>query len=240
MHRIGNIKRWTGALVAVVVLALLAASPAAGASGCGQKIVDDWFEDGRVDKVYAIKCYRAALKLLPEDAQNYSSAPDEINRALQDAIRQKQEEEAAKAAAAEAEQQAAEAPGDPPPAPPSEPAEPERQDEGNQEPQESEAQADEPEVEESSAVGGPDSDVDPPPPPPETESTTSDVLGTTAEEEETAEDTNGRVGEAIGKLGSGSADSVPVPLLIIGGLALALLAAGGAALVARRLKARNQ
>ena len=37
-----------------------------------------------------------------------------------------------------------------------------------------------------------------------------------------------------------SADSVPVPLIIIGGLALALLAAGGAALIARRLKARNE
>lgn len=244
VHRIGNIKRWTSALVAVVVLFLLAASPAAGASGCGQKIVDDWFEDGRVDKVYAIKCYRAALKLLPEDAQNYSSAPDEINRALQDAIRQKQEEEAAKAAAAEAEQQAAEAASESPaPPPPSAPSTPEPRNDADQKP-EAETKAAEAETEEESSAGATESDLDPPPRPDTEPATTGDVAGTTAENTSTAgaaeEDTNGLAGEAIGKLGSGSADSVPVPLIIIGGLALALLAAGGAGLIARRHKARNQ
>ena len=47
------------------------------------------------------------------------------------------------------------------------------------------------------------------------------------------------LGEAVDSLGSGSANSIPVPLLIIGGLALLLLAAGGAGLVARRLNARK-
>jgi hypothetical protein len=41
------------------------------------------------------------------------------------------------------------------------------------------------------------------------------------------------------KNGSKSADSVPIPLLVLGGLALLLIAAGGAGVVAKRLQARG-
>jgi hypothetical protein len=40
-------------------------------------------------------------------------------------------------------------------------------------------------------------------------------------------------------LGPNTADSIPVPLLILGGLALALMAAAGVSLVARRMQARK-
>ena len=71
---------------AAAVLALAMAAPAA-AESCGQKVIDDWYADGVVNKVYALHCYRDALKLLPDDVQTYSSAPDDINRALVAEIR---------------------------------------------------------------------------------------------------------------------------------------------------------
>jgi hypothetical protein len=45
--------------------------------------------------------------------------------------------------------------------------------------------------------------------------------------------------DATGKLGSDRADSVPIPLLVLAGLAVLLVAAGGAGLVARRIQARR-
>jgi len=44
---------------------------------------------------------------------------------------------------------------------------------------------------------------------------------------------------AIDKLGPTNSDSLPLPLLILAGLALAMVAAGAAGLVSRRLKARK-
>ncbi len=41
------------------------------------------------------------------------------------------------------------------------------------------------------------------------------------------------------KLGPSTADSIPIPLLILGGLAFALMAAAGVSLVARRMQARR-
>jgi hypothetical protein len=45
--------------------------------------------------------------------------------------------------------------------------------------------------------------------------------------------------EALDKLGSRNVDTVPLPLLIMAGLALLLIAAGGAGLVSRRLRTRK-
>jgi hypothetical protein len=42
------------------------------------------------------------------------------------------------------------------------------------------------------------------------------------------------------KLGPSTADSIPIPLLILGGLALALMAAAGVSLLARRMQARRE
>ena len=45
--------------------------------------------------------------------------------------------------------------------------------------------------------------------------------------------------QAFDKLGSRDADTVPLPLLILAGLSLMLIAAGGAGLVSRRLRSRK-
>jgi len=45
--------------------------------------------------------------------------------------------------------------------------------------------------------------------------------------------------EALDKLGSRNVDTVPLPLLIMAGLSLLLIAAGAAGLVSRRLRARK-
>jgi hypothetical protein len=51
--------------------------------------------------------------------------------------------------------------------------------------------------------------------------------------------TGGFLNEATDSLGSDSADSVPVPLLVLAGLALLLVAAGAAGLIARRVQSRR-
>ncbi|HSP72746.1 MAG TPA: hypothetical protein VLN26_10275 [Gaiellaceae bacterium] len=50
---------------------------------------------------------------------------------------------------------------------------------------------------------------------------------------------SGFLNQAVGKLGSNKADTVPVPLLVLAGLAVLLVAAGGAGLLARRVQARR-
>jgi hypothetical protein len=75
------------ALVAVALLAAVAQhpAPAAAATPCWKALLNDWY-DGRIDKTYAVHCYNDALKHLPADVQTYSSAHDDIQRALQSAI----------------------------------------------------------------------------------------------------------------------------------------------------------
>ena len=77
-------------LVVAAVLALaglaLGVTPALAAKNCGRQIIDDWFKDGRVDKIYALHCYDEALDQLPNDVRTYSDAPQAIKRALQQAL----------------------------------------------------------------------------------------------------------------------------------------------------------
>jgi hypothetical protein len=54
-----------------------------------------------------------------------------------------------------------------------------------------------------------------------------------------ASDGKGFVHWVAHSLGPNTAESIPVPLLILGGLALALMAAAGVSLVARRVQARR-
>jgi len=72
------------ALSAVVAAILGIAAPSASSAAlpCWQQLVRDW-GDGRIDGVYSVSCYRRALARLPEDLQVYSSAPDDIQAALQ-------------------------------------------------------------------------------------------------------------------------------------------------------------
>lgn len=171
------------ALAAMAVLAL-GASPALSAN-CGRQIIDDWFKDGRVDKIYALHCYDDALEQLPNDVRTYSDAPQAIKRALQQAL--------AKGAPVDTQ------PTDTTPA------------------------------ETSPTVTGPDEPA-----------TTDPVETTSTETTPTTTGTDGPGGpgtEAIDD--SSSASSVPIPLLVLAGLALLLLAAGGAGYLNRRLQARR-
>lgn len=73
---------------AAVAAAPLALPAPALAAGCGEAVVADWRDNGRIDRVYAPRCYRAAVKELPEDVLVYSSAQSDINRALQSRVEQ--------------------------------------------------------------------------------------------------------------------------------------------------------
>lgn len=72
------------ASLAALLLALTAAP--ASASVCGQRVLDDWYDDGRVATTYPIHCYREAIADLPEDVQAYSSAEEDISAAMLAAI----------------------------------------------------------------------------------------------------------------------------------------------------------
>ena len=78
--------------VLVATLASLAAfaAPASAATPCWKLLLNDWY-DGTINNLYPIPCYHQAINHLPTDVQVYSSARDDILRALQQAVaRQKQ------------------------------------------------------------------------------------------------------------------------------------------------------
>jgi hypothetical protein len=69
--------------------------------------------------------------------------------------------------------------------------------------------------------------------------TTTTVTTTPVVPGSTPQGNAGLFGDATSRLGSSRADAVPIPLLVLAGLALLLVAAGGAGLVARRLQGRR-
>ena len=153
-----------------------AAAPAATATptnDCWKAVVNDWLNNNRVDGVYAIPCYTQAIQHLNAypDVQNYSSATDDIQRALLAAIRQDR--------------------GNGPGAGPG-PS--------------------------SGPTSGPSLSASGPPGSSPPSSPHNGVLGS---------------------FSPSNAQSIPLPLLVLGGLALLLLAAAGATLVARRVQARR-
>jgi hypothetical protein len=79
-----------------VALALGSAAPAAASSTpCWKVVVSDWYADGRIDNAYPLHCYQDALRHLPPDVRAYADASDEIQRAMQAAIRDNREKLAA-------------------------------------------------------------------------------------------------------------------------------------------------
>jgi hypothetical protein len=162
--------------LASVALLCAVAQPARAASAatpCWKALLNDWY-DGRIDGSYARHCYTDALKHLPADVSTYSSAHDDILRALQSAT---------------AKQHTA-----------------------------------------GHSVG-PNTVIKPPP-----------GGGKTGGDARTDTTSTGRKQGTglVDKLNPSSPSSLPVPLLILGGLALLLVAAGAAGLVAKRIQARRQ
>jgi cobalamin biosynthesis Mg chelatase CobN len=76
-------------LVALVVAACASlavfVTPAPAATPCWKLLLNDWY-DGTISNIYPIPCYHQAIAHLPTDIKVYSSAADDINRALQAAI----------------------------------------------------------------------------------------------------------------------------------------------------------
>jgi len=218
-------------------VALLTAAPGA-AESCGQKVVDDWWAHGTVKGTYPIDCYRDALNLLPDDASTYSSAPDEIRRALAVAVKRQRETPPPPAAVA-----------NPPPPPPAPTAT--THDGGGSGGSGGTAQGSGGSTEKSGGTtassGSGSGQTTDPASTSEKEQTTTEASGGGPITTDSSGGSGGGSGNSGGgsaqgvldKIGPDSADGLPLPLLIVAGLALLLLAAGSAGLITRRVQARK-
>ena len=74
-------------LVLSAVASLSFASAAGAATKCGQKVLADWYDNGRIDRLYPLNCYEEAIDAIPNDIGPYVDAEDVITRALQGAMR---------------------------------------------------------------------------------------------------------------------------------------------------------
>jgi hypothetical protein len=157
--------------IASLVAVVVAAAPASAAPSCARQVIDDWYDDGRVDRTYPLHCYDDAIEALPPDVRDYSSAKEDIQRALQARMRN---------------EPAPSATTDPSPGTGTNPTKP-----------------------------------------PKNQTTT----------ESTPKNENPP--EASGEVDSDSASSVPIPLLVLAGLALLLIAGGSAGYFIRRYQGRN-
>jgi hypothetical protein len=81
-----RLSRLLPALVAACAAAAVVSAPAPAATPCWKLLLNDWY-DGTINNIYPIPCYHQAIDHLPTDVQVYSSARDDIERALQQAIR---------------------------------------------------------------------------------------------------------------------------------------------------------
>lgn len=165
--------RFLKPLILLITAALAAGAFGVGtakASTCSSALIKDWYVDGRIDQTYPVHCYREALREVPPDQLVYGTLRDDLNRALQDVMRDHN---------------------------------------GN--------------INGMTMVPGSDD---------------GDGGGPTG-------GTTGGKGDKgffhwlADKIGPSTADSVPVPLLVLGGLALALIAAAAISFGARRYQAKR-
>jgi len=70
------------AIVAVLVAAFAASGTAGAATPC-KTILDDWLDNDRIDRIYELSCYEAAIDAIPEDIRIYTNAEEVISRAFQ-------------------------------------------------------------------------------------------------------------------------------------------------------------
>jgi hypothetical protein len=156
------------ALLAVVASALLALgspSTAAGQADCAQQVLQDWSDNGRVDKLYPPHCYEEAIDKIPADLAPYVDAEQVITRALQSALNREL------------------------------------------------------------APGG----CDPTP-----DGDSNDCRGIPSGSGGNGGSAGGGGNEAAPEVDPSGASSIPVPLLVLGGMSVALLAAGGIGYLSRR------
>jgi len=161
------------ALVALLASALVALSltgTASAATPCGKKVLADWFDNGRIDRLYKINCYEEAIDAIPADLRDYADAEEVITRALQGALN-------GKLVPGGRDPTPGDNPGDTPP---------------------------------GSTPNDPNDPNDPNNPP-----------------------------QAAPGVDTSGPSSVPIPLLVLGGLSLALLAAGALGYISRRRQAAH-
>ncbi len=163
------------------VFALAMPATATAAKPCWKQIVDDWYDNERIDGSYSQKCYAQAEQSIPQDLRDYSDLPAEIARARARDLRGQQSD-----------------PG---------------RDRVVQN------------VQKSGPVDARNDNND----------DSNDGGGGTS----TGPSTGGPIGDFLDAAGPSSADSAPIPLLVLAGLALLLVAAGAAGLFTRRLQARR-
>ena len=86
MHRSPTSHRALRLGLAIIAVALFAVagsnSALAKTKSCADQVIADWYDDGRVGKIYPLRCYREAIAKLPPDVLDYSNAKEEIGRAL--------------------------------------------------------------------------------------------------------------------------------------------------------------
>ena len=72
------------ALFVALLSAFVASSGSAfAAPSCADAILADWLDNSRLDRVYALPCYEAAIDAIPSDLKDYTDAADVIARAFQ-------------------------------------------------------------------------------------------------------------------------------------------------------------
>jgi hypothetical protein len=83
IHTPSPVSRLAPALAAVVA-ALALSSGASAAPPCAGAILADWLDNSRIDRVYPLSCYEAAIDAIPHDLRDYTDAADVIARAFQE------------------------------------------------------------------------------------------------------------------------------------------------------------
>lgn len=87
MNRTWTSPRHALAFLASLILlacavAALAVPGVASASACGDKVLADWFDNGRIDRIYPLNCYEEAIDSIPADLVDYTNVQEVISRAL--------------------------------------------------------------------------------------------------------------------------------------------------------------
>jgi hypothetical protein len=159
------------ALLLAAAALLIGARPATAAEPCWKQVVEDWYDDGEINRIYPRHCYTDALKNVSEEVSVYTDFEEKAKAALLRVTRANLRRV-------------------------------------------------------SSAGGGSDTS---------TQRETNPPRQGSANEKPNS----GLFKAAFDKSEPRNADSMPIPLLILGGLALLLIAAGAAGLLRRRLANRG-
>jgi hypothetical protein len=178
-------------VAALAALALsVSAAPASARKGpaCWAAVINDWYDNGRMDHDYPVACYQQALQHLPPDVREYADAQDVIGRALTLAIARQGKNKQSGGQTDTTKRNVG----------------PVGSSSG------------------SSGSGGSGGSGSP-----------------TAPTSENGSGGKSLFAKAFDRLGPGNANSIPIPLIVLGSLALLLLAAGAAGMVARKLQERR-